>query len=137
MESLRKFKATPIPCRNGVTAQMWVVYSVEPDTGKTTQYAGIAHPSRSEILYAKRVNLRKDTSETDWGKWSKIEQLPPDLVGFSSVPFKNRISDRQREWWEDPHYGARKYGLDPESAASLTSRQFFCLPILADTRESL
>lgn len=137
LEALRKFKQVAVPCRNGITAGLWVVYSVDPTDGRTTQYAGIAHPCKPDVLYAHRTNLKKDDGTTDWGKWKKLDQLPADLIGFASVPFRSSCSQPQKDWWAHPQRGARRYGLDPDVADKLTSRQFFVLPILAQLRESL
>lgn len=136
LESLRKFKQIEVPCRSRVRAGMWVVYSVDEKTGVKTEYVALVHPGRVDVITAMRQNIRKPDGTWDWGRFKKCD-LPADLVGFQTSPYRNSCTTKQKEWWAQPHGGARQYGLDPDAADKLTARQFYALPMLAQIKEVL
>lgn len=122
-EGLGKFTTTDIPLHGGLTGTL-VCVSAADRSGVTSQYAAVASPLHSDVLYAKRVNERKPDG-TAYGRWVEIPEIP-DLTGFGSVPSKP-LSDKQRAWWQR---AARFYGLDAD--ADVSSRAFAVLPILKD-----
>lgn len=123
-EGLGKFKSEPIPLKNGTTGQLICISAAVGS--EVTEYAAIASPLHSDVLYAKRVNIRKPDG-TKYDEWQRIDSIPNLEVGFQSIQ-KGSLTDPQNKWWKNrAHY----YGLDNE--AKINRRQFASLPILRQT----
>lgn len=133
LEALKKFKQVPVPMLGGLWSSAWVLYSSDGD-GRITQYVSILHPEKEGAICARRVNVHEQGGEVDWGKWERCD-VPADLVGFSTVPIRNGLSDKQKAFWRKC---ARGVGLDPSAADNgLTSRQFFVMPVLLQIKERI
>lgn len=123
-EGLGKFKAEEIPLHNGTSGQLICISAA--DGSHVTEYAAIASPLHSEVLYARRVNERK-ADGTRYDRWERIDAIPNLDTGFASVS-KGSLSPAQRSWWVN---AARFYGLDKD--AKINRRQFVALPVLKQT----
>lgn len=126
LESLKKFKQIDVPLMGGLRSHAWVLYSVDEETAKETQYVAILHPTKAETITARRQNVVEADGTRGYGHWEKCD-VPDDLVGFATAPFRKGCSDKQKQWWRTD---AANYGLDPGAADSITARQFFVLPAL-------
>jgi superfamily II DNA or RNA helicase len=126
LESLKKFKQIDVPLKGGLRSHAWVLFSVDEETAKETQYVAILHPTKAETIVASRQNVVEADGTRGYGHWEKCE-VPEDLVGFATAPFRKGCSDKQKQWWRTD---AGNYGLDPGAADTITARQFFVLPAL-------
>lgn len=124
LEALARFKAIPISLGNGCTAHGFALWAWEQE--KKREYFALALPTDEHLLFARRVSVRREDGEMDWGGW-EVSEPPYDLSGFSSTPKAWTISEKQANWWKRE---AAYRGLS--SAVPSSSREFQVLPVLRD-----
>ena len=134
LESLGRLKPIELPLAGGVRGHMFALYSSEGN-GITHEWAVLCDPVHDQPIVATRTNVCEAGEERKWGRWVRAT-LPPDFVGYGASPFRGKISDKQRAWWQRD---AAKRGLDdsPAVLTDLTMRQFAALAVLSDLRTNL
>jgi len=138
LEALKRFKQIKLPLAGGLMGAMHNLYSVNPDTGITTEHATLMDPCHDEVIVASRVVLPVPEGEVSrskgcWGNWAECS-LPADFIGYATSGYRQKISAKQRAWWER---SAKRCGLDPAAADTLTGRQFQALPLLLGIRRNM
>lgn len=131
LESLRRFKAIPLPLADGVKGYMYSLYSVDSE-GVKTEYVTLLDPCGAEPICASRSVARLPDGEAydyrNAPKWQRCT-VPDDLVGFATSGHRFELTDKQRTWWQR---SAARHGLDPGAVDDITWRQFSALPVLSN-----
>lgn len=131
LEALSRFKPISVPLLDGVRGTMFLVYSVEPGTGRTHQWCTVLDPTAERTITGRRTKVQGADGNVNWGTW-EAAPLPEDLSGFATSQNTQPMSDKMRQWWQR---AAARYGLDP--AAKVSRRQFEALPLLSNLRQSI
>lgn len=126
LEGLGKFKATEIPCQEGVTALGYSIARIEGH--RTTQYFAIVHPARAQVVWASRGISAIEGATKSYERWVRCDEPGDDFRGFKSLP-TSPLSEKQEAWWKK---SAKTHGLDAE--AKINNRVFQVLPVLSDLR---
>lgn len=129
LEGVGKFKPLPIYLASGEQGWFYNLYS--SDGYQKDEYAIVFIPSRAKPMVFKRISQVVATGWS-WGRWKKLDELPMELKGFATSPFKGKMTDKQRDWWRK---SARHYGLDEKYEPN--AREFSILPILVQTGTKL
>ena len=134
LESLGRLRPIELPLAGGVKGSMFALYSSDGN-GTTSEWAILLDPVNDHPIVATRTNVSVAGEERKWGRWTRAT-LPPDFVGYGASPFRGKISEKQKAWWQRD---AAKRGLDdsPAVLADLTMRQFAALPVLTDLKANL
>lgn len=129
LTAMRRFRVIHLPLADGSTAMCFNLYR-SVGTG-TEEIFVLSIPGQAEPLVAKRVNTKDGFGRKTWGKWEPGEIPDEGLTGFATSQQRSELSPKQRGWWEK---SARRHGLDPGAAGSLSRRQFSALPVLSDLK---
>lgn len=124
-EGLGRFKSEPVPLKNGIQGELIAISSAS--NSQVHEYAALASPLHSEVIYAERVNERKPDG-TRYEKWKRIDGIPELDKAFASVQKSLPVTEAMERFWKNC---AGWVGLDPD--AELNRRMFVALPVLRDT----
>ena len=129
LESLRRFKAIPLPLADGLTAHMYSLFAPhgEGQAPGCTELVSIVDPAGSVVTAARTVTYAPEGEPRGYGPWTRLDEPPADLTGYATAQRHDPFSDKQREWWAKD---AARVGLDPHAVGSLKRRQFGALPLL-------
>lgn len=133
LEALTRFKQIDLPLADGVRGHMYCLYSVDGDTGITTEWAVLLDPTSERAVSATRQVQALPDGTRGYGKW-QAATVPAEMAGFATSGFKGAVSEKQAAWWRR---AAVRHGLDPNAVGKLTKRQFAALPVLSDLRLNL
>lgn len=124
IEGIGRFAPTEVRLADGATALMYNLTAM--DKFARTEYAVLAHPAYSDVVYAQRVSARDEAGSFTWGRWERIDTIT-DVRGYKSAPPKD-LTPKQRAWWDRD---AKRYGLHPNM--TVNRKNFAVLPLLKDT----